>query len=272
MTTKNSTESSLKKRVLLVDADLHKPRIHEVFRVSNRVGLVSVLAENLDPLSAINKTNVKNLSLSQAAILFFVACGLTLIFGIMRVVNFAHGVIFMLGAYVGLGGKSLTGCQRVSGGSSGVAGEGTSPRIDLSRVDLPAPEGPASTIIRARTRPLSHRFVRGSPAGRTRRIGGAVGRGRPPGAPGAPAGAGRSETGADPLQIGDHCSALVARPVQQRSSRAGTAPPRSTSARRRASRGPASGSGPWANSRQQSRSRHSVIRAWRRPRWGTARP
>jgi branched-subunit amino acid ABC-type transport system permease component len=34
-------------------------------------------------------------ALSQAAILFFIACGLTLIFGIMRIVNFAHGVIFM---------------------------------------------------------------------------------------------------------------------------------------------------------------------------------
>ena len=42
-------------------------------------------------------------ALSQAAILFFVACGLTLIFGIMRVVNFAHGVIFMLGALFILG-------------------------------------------------------------------------------------------------------------------------------------------------------------------------
>ena len=28
---------------------------------------------------------------SQAAILFFIACGLTLIFGIMRIINFAHG-------------------------------------------------------------------------------------------------------------------------------------------------------------------------------------
>jgi branched-subunit amino acid ABC-type transport system permease component len=34
-------------------------------------------------------------ALSQAAILFFIACGLTLIFGIMRIVNFAHGVVFM---------------------------------------------------------------------------------------------------------------------------------------------------------------------------------
>ena len=48
-------------------------------------------------------------ALSQAAILFFVACGLTLIFGIMRVVNFAHGVIFMLGAYVGYSASKLTG-------------------------------------------------------------------------------------------------------------------------------------------------------------------
>ena len=48
-------------------------------------------------------------ALSQAAILFFVACGLTLIFGIMRVVNFAHGVIFMLGAYVGVTAARFTG-------------------------------------------------------------------------------------------------------------------------------------------------------------------
>ena len=48
-------------------------------------------------------------ALSQAAILFFIACGLTLIFGIMRVINFAHGVIFMLGAYVGYTAQAVTG-------------------------------------------------------------------------------------------------------------------------------------------------------------------
>jgi branched-chain amino acid transport system permease protein len=48
-------------------------------------------------------------ALSQAAILFFIACGLTLIFGIMRVVNFAHGAIFMLGAYVGVTAVAVTG-------------------------------------------------------------------------------------------------------------------------------------------------------------------
>jgi branched-chain amino acid transport system permease protein len=53
-------------------------------------------------------------ALSQAAILFFIACGLTLIFGIMRVINFAHGVIFMLGAYVGVTTVALTGSYLLS--------------------------------------------------------------------------------------------------------------------------------------------------------------
>ena len=53
-------------------------------------------------------------ALSQAAILFFIAGGLTLIFGIMRIVNFAHGVIFMLGAYVGCSAAVFTGSFTVA--------------------------------------------------------------------------------------------------------------------------------------------------------------
>jgi capsular exopolysaccharide synthesis family protein len=48
----------LGKRVLLVDADLHKPRLHEVFSVSNRIGLVSILAESVAPTEAIVKTAI----------------------------------------------------------------------------------------------------------------------------------------------------------------------------------------------------------------------
>ena len=48
-------------------------------------------------------------ALSQAALLFFLGVGLTLIFGIMRIVNFAHGAFFMLGAYVGYTAVYLTG-------------------------------------------------------------------------------------------------------------------------------------------------------------------
>ncbi len=39
--------------------------------------------------------------LTLAAIYFLLAAGLSLIFGLMDVLNFAHGVIFMVGAYVG---------------------------------------------------------------------------------------------------------------------------------------------------------------------------
>ena len=42
-------------------------------------------------------------------ILALIASGLTLIFGIMDVVNFAHGELLMLGAYMGVVTLSLTG-------------------------------------------------------------------------------------------------------------------------------------------------------------------
>src|SRR5208283_2675305 len=41
--------------------------------------------------------------------LFFLGVGLTLIFGIMRIINFAHGAFFMLGAYVGYSAVQITG-------------------------------------------------------------------------------------------------------------------------------------------------------------------
>jgi branched-chain amino acid transport system permease protein len=48
-------------------------------------------------------------ALSLAALLFFLGVGLTLIFGIMRIINFAHGTIYMAGAYVGYTMVRLTG-------------------------------------------------------------------------------------------------------------------------------------------------------------------
>ncbi len=39
--------------------------------------------------------------LANASSLFLVACGLSLIFGVTRIVNFAHGSLYMLGAYIG---------------------------------------------------------------------------------------------------------------------------------------------------------------------------
>src|ERR1700761_203481 len=38
--------------------------------------------------------------LAQGSSLFLVAAGLSIIFGVTRIVNFAHGAFYMLGAYV----------------------------------------------------------------------------------------------------------------------------------------------------------------------------
>lgn len=61
----------------------------------------------MDPLALFTLQTLNALSLS--ALLFFISLGLTLIFGIMRVVNFAHGALFMLGAYVGVATQTATG-------------------------------------------------------------------------------------------------------------------------------------------------------------------
>ena len=47
--------------------------------------------------------------LSFAALLFFLASGFTLIFGLMRIVNLAHGVYYLVGGYVGLTVTTITG-------------------------------------------------------------------------------------------------------------------------------------------------------------------
>jgi capsular exopolysaccharide synthesis family protein len=56
----------LGRRVLLVDADLRRPHIHEILNVSNRLGLVSVLAAHTDPGEAIQLTRIPNVSVLSA--------------------------------------------------------------------------------------------------------------------------------------------------------------------------------------------------------------
>lgn len=48
-------------------------------------------------------------SVSLAMNLFIIAAGLTLIFGVLRIVNFAHGAFYMVGAYVALSILRVTG-------------------------------------------------------------------------------------------------------------------------------------------------------------------
>ncbi len=47
--------------------------------------------------------------LASACSLFLVACGLSIIFGVTRIVNFAHGAFYMLGAYVAYSGIDRLG-------------------------------------------------------------------------------------------------------------------------------------------------------------------
>ena len=61
-------------------------------------------------------------ALSQSALLFFLGVGLTLIFGLMRIVNFAHGALYMLGAFVGYSLSSWSGCSARHSNSPSCAG------------------------------------------------------------------------------------------------------------------------------------------------------
>src|SRR6201995_2777024 len=47
--------------------------------------------------------------LASASALFLVASGLSLIFGVTRIVNFAHGSFYMLGVYVAYSARSRFG-------------------------------------------------------------------------------------------------------------------------------------------------------------------
>jgi branched-chain amino acid transport system permease protein len=45
--------------------------------------------------------------LSQGMLLFIIASGLSLVFGVLRVINFAHGSLYMIGAFVAYGMSTL---------------------------------------------------------------------------------------------------------------------------------------------------------------------
>jgi branched-chain amino acid transport system permease protein len=70
-------------------------------------------------------------------LLFLVAVGLTLIFGVLKIVNFTHGAFYMLGAYFALTGYELTGSYAVAvlGAAIGTTAVGLAfERLFMSRV------------------------------------------------------------------------------------------------------------------------------------------
>lgn len=65
------------------------------------IALVGIAAVTRD-MEAKVWVSILLLGVTLAALYFLIASGLSLIFGLMDVLNFAHGAIFVLGAYVGL--------------------------------------------------------------------------------------------------------------------------------------------------------------------------
>src|SRR3989304_1276791 len=65
---------------------------------------------------------------SLAALLFLLASGFTLSFGLMRVVNMAHGAYYLLGGYIGLSIAQKTGSFAFALAGGGARGGGGGPR------------------------------------------------------------------------------------------------------------------------------------------------
>jgi len=82
----------LGRRVLIVDADLHKPHVHEVLGVSNRVGLVSVLAEGADFEKAIQATKLPGVSVLPAGPVSPNPSGLLASEGMERLLEIQKGI------------------------------------------------------------------------------------------------------------------------------------------------------------------------------------
>ena len=59
-------------------------------------------------MASLNLAQLLN-GLTFAALLFIVASGFTLIFGLLRIVNLAHGALYLFGGYVGFSVAGATG-------------------------------------------------------------------------------------------------------------------------------------------------------------------
>src|SRR5512143_2059468 len=63
--------------------------------------IVLLVALLMNGMSAPTAMSILLSGLTLAALYFLVASGISIIFGLMDVLNFAHGSIFMIGAYAG---------------------------------------------------------------------------------------------------------------------------------------------------------------------------
>ena len=81
---------------------------------NNRVRIITLIVLAVMFFTAIQGMDTKDWvitvirGLAAGAIVFLVASGLSLIFGLMDVLNLAHGELFMLGAFIGWKGVLVT--------------------------------------------------------------------------------------------------------------------------------------------------------------------
>ena len=95
---------------------------------------------------------------SYGALLFLLASGLTLIFGVMRIVNLSHGAYFLLGGYVAITVMRASGWMPASmAGASPVASR------SRTRGSGSTPPSPCASPARARDEPLAARISGSGP-------------------------------------------------------------------------------------------------------------
>jgi branched-chain amino acid transport system permease protein len=116
------------------DAAIVSPqrRLSDVLREAlSKYGLILVLAAlpvYLGISDLVNKGNLTDLGnnlvlgLSNGAIIALIALGYTLVYGIIELINFAHGEVFMIGSFVAFGLWGTFGLTENTGGSGLVLG------------------------------------------------------------------------------------------------------------------------------------------------------
>src|SRR5258708_35311332 len=86
--------------------------------------------------------------LASGSMLFIVACGLSLIFGVTQIVNFAHGSFYMLGAYIAYtltrhwGGSGFGFWTGVAASAALTGGIGGAVPVNILPRPFKAPEPP----------------------------------------------------------------------------------------------------------------------------------
>jgi branched-chain amino acid transport system permease protein len=99
------------------------------------------LAQLLDPLVIARQTLA---GVSNGMLLFLISAGLSLIFGVMRIINFAHGTLFMLGAFLAV---SLIGL--LPEGAGGFAAALIGAALGLALIGVAIETGVLRRIYRA---------------------------------------------------------------------------------------------------------------------------